>query len=72
MTTLPFEIIQIIYNFSSIDEKIKFNKLLNHESFISQKLLVSTQHLIILNQIINFKHSNYIIMQSLSKYFSFL
>jgi hypothetical protein len=72
MSNLPFEIIQIIYNYSSIDVKQCFNKIFNHESFIQTKLHVNYNQLTILNQMCSFKHTNYIVMKELSQHFNFL
>jgi len=69
---LPFEIIQMIYNFCSIDEKIIFHKIFDHKSFIRSKIKIHYSHFISLNQIISFQHTNYIVLNELSARFSFL
>lgn len=69
---LPFEIIQLIYNFSCIDEKIIFNKIYHHESFLHSKIKIAHIHFLLLNQVISFQHTNYIVLKELSERFSFL
>lgn len=69
---LPFEIIQIIYNYSDIDTKQLFNKIYKHESFLHNKIIISYSDKMIFNQINSFKHSNYILIRELSNTFLFV
>lgn len=69
---LPFEIIHIIYNYSDIDTKQSFHKLFSHNSFLKNKLTLDPPHLLMLDQMISFKHTNYIVLKQLSTQFSFL
>jgi hypothetical protein len=69
---IPFELIQIIYNYSDIDTKQSFNKIFNHTSFIHNKLLLPSSAEILLNQVISFKFTNYSVIKELYHTFLFL
>lgn len=69
---IPFELIQMIYDFSDIDTKQSFHKIFNHQSFIHNKVYVSFSSKILLNQVISFKSSNYYVIKQLYETFLFL
>lgn len=69
---LPFEIINMIYTCSDIDTKQSFHKLFGHEPFIRNKIILDNNHKLCLTQLMSFKHTNYIVLEQLSKHFSFL
>lgn len=69
---LPFEIIHIIYKYGDIDLKQAFHKLFGHETFLRSKIILDSNHELCLTHLISFKYTNYIVLQELSKNFSFL
>ena len=66
---IPFELIQIIYNYSDIDTKQSFNKIFNHQSFLHSKLSLSDSTIFLFNQLVSFKYTNFIVIRELNNNF---
>jgi len=70
MYNLPFELIHVIYSYSDIDTKQSFNKIFKHESFIHNKICIYDKYKL-LEQILNFKYLNYILITNITETFLF-